>query len=68
MMREEGMRPCLSLSLSLSTGSSTIFCLLRVCPEGPWGDREIMARDLKEPWAREVTATEEVPLRKPTRI
>ena len=42
----EGKRPCPSLSLSLSTGSPSLFCLLRVCPEGP-----------KEPWTEVLTGT-----------
>ena len=56
------MKPCPSLSF---TGSSTVFCLLQVRLEAPWGDWGIMTGDLEEPWAEEVTATEEVPLKEP---
>ena len=45
-----------------------VFCLLWVRPEGLWGDQGIMSRDPEEPWAKEVTTTEEVPLREPTGI
>ena len=59
------MKPCPSLSF---TGSSTVFCLLQVRLEGPWGYGGIMGGGPKEPWAEEVVATEEVPLREPTGI
>ena len=44
------------LSLSLSTGSTSIFRLLWVCPEGPLGEQGIKVGDPKEPWASEEIA------------
>ena len=55
-----------SLSLSLSTNSSTVFCLLRVRPKGPRRNGDMMSRDLEEPWAEEVTTTKEVHLKEST--
>jgi len=47
--REEGKRPCPSLSLSFSTKSPMIFCLLQVCLEGPKGDWSTKSKDPKKP-------------------
>ena len=55
-----------SISLSLSTNSSTVFCLLRVRPEGPRRNGDMMSRDLEEPWVEEVTTTKEVHLKEST--
>ena len=53
-------------SLSLNKDSTTVFCLLWVHLEGPKGEWGMMSRDPEEPWAEEVTATKEVPLKEPT--
>ena len=54
--------------LSLSTGSTTVFYLLRVCLEDPWGDQGIMVEDPEEPWVGEVIATEETSFGEPIRV
>ena len=52
---EEGKRSC--PSLSLSTDSLEVFCLLRVRPEGPKGGWDTKSEDPKGPWTKEVTGT-----------
>ena len=43
--------------LSLSTDSLRVFCLLRVCPEGPKGGWDTKSEDPKGPWTEAVTGT-----------
>jgi len=43
-MKERGLA-----LLSLSTDSPMIFCLLRVCAEGPKGDWGMKSKDSEEP-------------------
>ena len=56
-IKERRRKEALLFSLSLSTDSPMIFCLLRVRPEGPKGVWGIKSKDPEEPWAEELTGT-----------
>ena len=56
--KKKKRKEALPFSLSLSTGSFTVFYLLRVRLEGPRGDWGVMSRDPKEHWLKNLQEPE----------